>query len=549
MAAPSNVTPTARQVTVEDPTSLQRLLSEDEEVADNMDVPGVMRTEWQGMTRSQASNLYTSHFLSTWNMRTYEFAVVIFTAAAYPETLIAASIRGIVRNLANICFSSAVGRAIDKAPDRFEILIYTILANRVAVIGASTIWYFLLLGNNSNVIKAMQFACILSFGVIEAVSANGNMLAMERDWVPALKAPDGQPYDLTNLNAVMRRIDLICKLAAPIFISTVISLTGVRTGAAVVGCMSAVSWGLEYWCARRVWLGNAQLRVPKVVRDPGGNGSSEGLTRWQKLALGLKGYGQGFKNYFGSSVWIPSMSLALLHMSLLSYGAVFITYLLSVGYSLELITIARAAGSLVEISSTVVTPVGVKLLGKAHDHGGRYQQIDEERDDEINDQTILNAEDRPQKPGRTETGLERLGLWGISWQLINLVPVVFALWSMTPQTPSTAPSNLLSRFLSSTTAPPIAAITLFFFLSLSRLGLWIYDLTTQQLTQTLIAPSQRSSFSGVEYSFVSIFEMTQLVSAIIFSRPDQFKWLALGSLLGLENKRTFVALGEVLEGV
>lgn len=29
-----------------------------------------------GMTRSQAVNLYTTHFLSTWNVRTYEFAAV-----------------------------------------------------------------------------------------------------------------------------------------------------------------------------------------------------------------------------------------------------------------------------------------------------------------------------------------------------------------------------------------------------------------------------------------------------------------------------------------
>lgn len=28
------------------------------------------------ITRSQAFNLYTSHFLSTWNIRTYEFATV-----------------------------------------------------------------------------------------------------------------------------------------------------------------------------------------------------------------------------------------------------------------------------------------------------------------------------------------------------------------------------------------------------------------------------------------------------------------------------------------
>ena len=32
--------------------------------------------EHNSMSRSQAYNLYTSHFLSTWNVRTYEFAAV-----------------------------------------------------------------------------------------------------------------------------------------------------------------------------------------------------------------------------------------------------------------------------------------------------------------------------------------------------------------------------------------------------------------------------------------------------------------------------------------
>lgn len=32
--------------------------------------------EPNGMTRSQALSLYTSHLLSTWNIRTYEFAAV-----------------------------------------------------------------------------------------------------------------------------------------------------------------------------------------------------------------------------------------------------------------------------------------------------------------------------------------------------------------------------------------------------------------------------------------------------------------------------------------
>lgn len=72
----------------------------------------------------------------------------------------------------------------------------------------------------------------------------------------------------------------------------------------------------------------------------------------------------------------------------------------------------------------------------------------------------------------------------------------------------------------------LSSITLFFFLSTSRLGLWIYDLTTQQITQTMTRPTQRSSFAGVENSFVALFELLQNVVAIILHKPEQFKWIA-----------------------
>ncbi|KAI1476151.1 hypothetical protein K445DRAFT_18104 [Daldinia sp. EC12] len=46
-----------------------------------------------GLTRAQALNLYVSHAFSTWNARGYEFAAILFTAAAYPDTLVAAALR------------------------------------------------------------------------------------------------------------------------------------------------------------------------------------------------------------------------------------------------------------------------------------------------------------------------------------------------------------------------------------------------------------------------------------------------------------------------
>ena len=75
----------------------------------------------------------------------------------------------------------------------------------------------------------------------------------------------------------------------------------------------------------------------------------------------------------------------------------------------------------------------------------------------------------------------------------------------------------------------LPSVLLFTFLAISRLGVWIHDLTTQQLTQSLVAEHQRASFAGVENSIVNIVELLGAASAIVFPDTAQFKWLALVS--------------------
>jgi iron-regulated transporter 1 len=106
---------------------------------------------------------------------------------------------------------------------------------------------------------------------------------------------------------------------------------------------------------------------------------------------------------------------------------------------------------------------------------------------------------------------------------------MLAIWSLSSGTLDGSLPHLVSRILGSIASQPLLAFVLFFFLSISRLGLWIYDLTTQQLTQTMTSPSRRSSFTGVENSLISVFELVQHLVAIILHRPEQFKWIALMS--------------------
>jgi len=69
---------------------------------------------------------------------------------------------------------------------------------------------------------------------------------------------------------------------------------------------------------------------------------------------------------------------------------------------------------------------------------------------------------------------------------------------------------------------------MFFSLSFSRLGLWVFDMTTQEITQTGVPPAQRSSFAWTEMAFVSLIELTQWIVAAILNKPERFRWISLG---------------------
>ncbi|KAI2472199.1 Ferroporti-1 [Annulohypoxylon bovei var. microspora] len=493
------------------------------------------------LTRSQALNLYVSHAFSTWNARGYEFAAILFTAAAYPDTLVAAALRMIIVYFAMILFSSSVGHWVQHSSNRLRTLLLTIICNRGSVILGSFFWILVLsqedlVGREASfvlpkntVLKGFGFAVAVSFGIIERLSSSGNLISMERDWVVTVAAPAGRPYDLTHLNAVMRRIDLVCKLISPILIAAVISVLGsIRLGVVFTGLTSLVCIPIEVFSAKRVWNSSPLLQAPRAA-PPSQPAAIQTVSRsW--LAK-TRQYFHGFETYFSTTVWVPSVALALLHFNMLTWRATFITYLINVGYSLNTITVARGIGSLFEITSTVITPRGIGYMGKAHHHANS-SSVDEDDEAGVG---LIDGDHRGDRHIETLIGLQRFGLWGMSWQLINTFPVVLALWAISTQrneTEGLSSSMFTRRVISEQASPNVGwSIILFSFLAFSRLGVWVFDLTTQQLTQTLVSQHQRSSFAGTENSVVNIFELLGAGAAIAFPRTEQYRWLALASLV------------------
>ena len=162
------------------------------------------------------------------------------------------------------------------------------------------------------------------------------------------------------------------------------------------------------------------------------------------------------------------------------------TYLLNAHYTLLPITAARTLSSILELSSTVIMPLAVSFSSKASSD--------------------------------SLTPLVRVGLWGLSWQILTLLPATLSFLLL----PNTASTPVLTY--------PLLNASFFIFLSLSRLGLWTYSLAEQTLVQVLVPSTQRVEFSGVEMAFISAAEIGRWGITAIFSRPDQFKGVACSGL-------------------
>ena len=298
----------------------------------------------------------------------------------------------------------------------------------------------------------------------EKSSRMTNLLAMERDWVPTLAPPDadtrkergmgrGTGYDLTHLNTVMRRIDMLCKLMAPLAISTFVSAVAPIKAAVVgVALSSALSWGVEYWGVMRVWRRCGRLRAPKEgVGRNGDRRDSNSQVFYKEPAMNvrfmaphliakvvlhvkssIRSHIDGLRYFYSTSVWLPSICVAILHASVLSYSGTLITYLLNAGFSLQLITIARAIGSIFEIGSTFIFPWAVGVLSGSR--RVQYHSYAANGVPKTEAQQVLLAEengggseagdqvnDLKQHSRSLDGAVVRVGLWGICALFLNLV--------------------------------------------------------------------------------------------------------------------------------
>lgn len=143
------------------------------------------RTQRGGISRTLSLRLYTSHFLSTWNSRLFEFGAVLFLASIYPGTLRPLSIYALVRSGAGIVFAQSVGSWIDTG-NRLVVVRTSIVGQRVAVAASCALfWVLQAKGGDGLGMRARDglFALTIILACVEKLCSMMNLVSVERDWV------------------------------------------------------------------------------------------------------------------------------------------------------------------------------------------------------------------------------------------------------------------------------------------------------------------------------------------------------------------------------
>ncbi|KAJ6184713.1 hypothetical protein N7519_006014 [Penicillium mononematosum] len=412
--------------------------------------------------RSVLARLYISHTLSTWNSRMFEFGAVLFLASIFPGTLLYASIYALVRAFSAVALSSWLGAQVDRS-DRLVAVRHSIVVWQRVPVAVSCLCFIANLSTDSWPLTIGLFAVQGLLACMEKLAATANTVAVERDW--AIVISDSINVPRQDLNASMRRIDLFCKLLAPVFISLI---DGISTRYAIwtVFTLNTASVLVEYMAIAQVYQSVPALtktQAPTTQTDDINNESDDAHHNASRNILhSLPESLAPWKEYIASPVFLASFALSLLYLTVLSFGATMVTYLLSTGFTSLQVSYMRIGSVIAELSGTWTAPMITNRIGPI-----------------------------------------RSGLWFLNWQFVCVAAaaVPFVAWDSS------------SRFVAGTLIAGVA---------LSRVGLWGFDLSVQFLVQENIQERARARFSATEMALQNVFEMLSFASTIAFPLPAQF---------------------------
>lgn len=153
----------------------------------------------------------------------------------------------------------------------------------------------------------------------------------------------------------MRRIDLFCKLIGPIAIAFANGISP-KIAISLTGFTTTILVFVEYFTVAKVYTAVPALRAPRMSHRSTPRGRRSMMDRIKSSFTSTAAYAR-------HPVFLPSFSLALLYLTVLSFNGQMITYLIALGMSSGLIGVLRGIAAVFELSATWLGPKVMAGIG------------------------------------------------------------------------------------------------------------------------------------------------------------------------------------------
>jgi len=320
-------------------------------------------------------SLAGQHFSVTWTQRTAEFASFLFLIDLFPTTLLPSALYGFFTTLAGVLFGGNAGSFVDK-PSRLKVIRVNIIAAKLAVASLYSLLLVMTLKFSDEANEAgrnikygghapvwVLFSFVGFTGCIMKLSDIAMSVAIERDWVTTIAG--NSEARLTRLNLWMRRIDLGCKLIAPLFTGLLAGTVGNTITIIICGCIALGGLGFELVWINIVWKRFPELhsaRTPlevNVPKQPCSKNVFRPIQEWANTSY------KDWHSFINSPVFPSSLSISLLYFTTLSFDGTMISWLKTNTYSDALISGMRGIAVCTGLVGTALMPILEKRVGLA----------------------------------------------------------------------------------------------------------------------------------------------------------------------------------------
>merc|ERR1712013_109116 len=434
-----------------------------------------------------------------------------------PSSLRLTAIYGLVIAASVIVFGASVGRLVDTMGRISAARLSLAIQNLATAACALTLAAFLhnraeLEPDGPDHPTLIVSVLAITLAAVARLASCGTNIIIQKDWIVVIAGGDNDK--LATMNSILRTIELTTYAIAPAVAGCLFTLLGFGLTGLVIAAWNVVSVCLEYCLLSRIYRrhpGLASKRSSSSDEEEEDGGAAGGAV-------------QGWLTYFNHPVKLAGLGLACLFMTVLGFDNITYGYCLLQGVPHAVLGILVGVSAVVGVAGSLAYP-----------------------------------------PIRKRVGLERTGLLGmfllVSCSSLALVSIflpgspmdlnVFfksktnsSMLVINQEYTNESESDAESKVLPENDVAPwlLAHCSVIVFLTgiiLARFGLWIVDLTVNQLLQEKVEEEVRGVVNGVQESLNNSLDMAKCNLVILLPAEETFGLLIIASF-------TSVSLGWLL---